>query len=76
MIPHCLNNRFTDGGEIVSLTRRPRFAPQKHLLSESQGLVRLHILMYCILYFIIQLITILISQCIQNAYVLTKAQVQ
>jgi hypothetical protein len=22
-IPHCLDNRLTDGGEVVSLTRRP-----------------------------------------------------
>jgi hypothetical protein len=24
-IPYFLDNRFTDGGEVVSLTRRPRF---------------------------------------------------
>jgi hypothetical protein len=22
-LPHCLDNRLTDGGEVVSLTRRP-----------------------------------------------------
>jgi hypothetical protein len=27
--PHCLDNRLTDGGEIVSLTRRPLSNPQK-----------------------------------------------
>jgi hypothetical protein len=25
-IPHCLDNRLTDGGEVVSLTHRQRFA--------------------------------------------------
>jgi hypothetical protein len=50
-IPHCLDSRLTDGGEVVSLTHRPRFTPQKHSLSasdvhlcqrlsKSQGLVR------------------------------------
>jgi hypothetical protein len=27
---HCLGIRLTDGGEVVSLTLRPRFIPQKH----------------------------------------------
>jgi hypothetical protein len=27
-VPHFLNNRLTDGGEIVSLTCRPPFTPQ------------------------------------------------
>jgi hypothetical protein len=26
-IPHFLDNRLTDGGEVVSLTRRQRFTP-------------------------------------------------
>jgi hypothetical protein len=26
-LPHFLDNRLTDGGEIVSLTRRPLFTP-------------------------------------------------
>jgi hypothetical protein len=48
-IPHCLDNRLTDGNEVVSLKHRPRFTPQKwyfsdtHFcwtLSKSQGLVR------------------------------------
>jgi hypothetical protein len=26
-LPHFLDNRFTDGGEVVSLTRRPLFTP-------------------------------------------------
>jgi hypothetical protein len=29
-IPHCLDNRLTDGGEVVSLTHRPRSTPHKH----------------------------------------------
>jgi hypothetical protein len=28
-IPHFLDNRLTDGGEVVSLTRRPPFTPQE-----------------------------------------------
>jgi hypothetical protein len=50
-IPHCLDNRLTDGGEVVRLTRRPRSTPQKHFfpasgihfclrLNKLQGLVR------------------------------------
>jgi hypothetical protein len=31
-IPHCTNNRLTDGGKSVSLTHRPRSTPQKHFL--------------------------------------------
>jgi hypothetical protein len=34
-IPHCLDNRLTDGGEVVSPTHRPRFIPQKHYFSAS-----------------------------------------
>jgi hypothetical protein len=30
-IPHCLDNRLTDGGE-VSITHRPLFTPQKYFL--------------------------------------------
>jgi hypothetical protein len=49
-IPHCLDNRLTEGGKIVSRTRRPRSTPQKpclmlliliHRLSKPQGLLRL-----------------------------------
>jgi hypothetical protein len=29
MIPYFLDSRLTDGGEVVSLTRRPRFTPRK-----------------------------------------------
>jgi hypothetical protein len=29
-ISHCLDNRLSDGGEAVSLTRRPRFTPQEY----------------------------------------------
>jgi hypothetical protein len=50
-IPHWLDNRFTDGGEVDSLTNRPRSTSQKHFfislsgihycyrLSKSKGLV-------------------------------------
>jgi hypothetical protein len=27
---HCLDNRLTDGGKVVSPTHRPHFTPQKH----------------------------------------------
>jgi hypothetical protein len=43
-IPHFLDNRLTDGGEAVSLTRQPHFTPRKipgihfcHRLSQPQG---------------------------------------
>jgi hypothetical protein len=29
-IPHCLDSRLIDGGEVVSLTHRPRSTAQKH----------------------------------------------
>jgi hypothetical protein len=28
-IPHFLDNRLTDGGDVVSITRRPPFTPQE-----------------------------------------------
>jgi hypothetical protein len=28
-LPHFLDNRLTDGGEVVSLTSRPPFTPQE-----------------------------------------------
>jgi hypothetical protein len=28
-LPHFLDNRLTDDGEVVSLTRRPHFTPQE-----------------------------------------------
>jgi hypothetical protein len=28
-LPHFLDNRLTDGGEVVSITRRPFFTPRK-----------------------------------------------
>jgi hypothetical protein len=51
-IPHCLDNRLTDGDKVVSPTHRPLSTPQKYYfsvsgthfcerLSERQGLVRL-----------------------------------
>jgi hypothetical protein len=30
-IQHCPDNWFTDGGEVVSITRRPRFIPRNIL---------------------------------------------
>jgi hypothetical protein len=51
-IPHCLDNRPTDGSKVVSPTNPPHFTPQKHYyfyvscthfcyrLSKPQGLVR------------------------------------
>jgi hypothetical protein len=30
-IPHCVDNRLTDGGKVVSPTHRPHFTPQKHI---------------------------------------------
>jgi hypothetical protein len=29
-IPHCLDNRLTDGSKVVSPMHRPRSTPQKH----------------------------------------------
>jgi hypothetical protein len=34
-IPHCLDNRLTDGGKVVSPTYRPHFTLQKHYFSAS-----------------------------------------
>jgi hypothetical protein len=28
-LPHFLDNRFTDGGKVVSFKRRPPFTPRK-----------------------------------------------
>jgi hypothetical protein len=40
-IPHCLENRLTDGGKVVSLTHQQRSIPQKyHFSAKPQGLVR------------------------------------
>jgi hypothetical protein len=30
--PHCLDNRLTDAGEVVSLTRQPRSTPNEYFL--------------------------------------------
>jgi hypothetical protein len=39
-LPHSLDNRFTDGGLVVSLTRRPGFTLQEDLwYSFVRGLV-------------------------------------
>jgi hypothetical protein len=32
-ITHCLHNRLTDGGNVVSLTHRQRIIPDKHYFS-------------------------------------------
>jgi hypothetical protein len=34
-IPHCLDNQHTNGGKVVSLTRRPQSTHQKQILSAS-----------------------------------------
>jgi hypothetical protein len=34
-ITHCLGNRLTDGGEVVSPTHRPHITPQEHYFSAS-----------------------------------------
>jgi hypothetical protein len=34
-IPHFLDNRITDGGKVVGLTRRLSSTPQKHYFSAS-----------------------------------------
>jgi hypothetical protein len=34
-ISHCLDNRLTDGGNVVSLMRRQRSTPEKHYFSAS-----------------------------------------
>jgi hypothetical protein len=50
-IPHCLDDRLTDGGKVISPTHQPRSTPHKHhflasgahfsyILSEPQGLAR------------------------------------
>jgi hypothetical protein len=38
-IPHYLDSRLTDGGEVVSLTHRPRSTPQKHNFFSVSGTV-------------------------------------
>jgi hypothetical protein len=34
-LPHYLDNRLTDGGNVVSFTRRQLFTPQKNYLINS-----------------------------------------
>jgi hypothetical protein len=34
-IPHFLDNRFTDGGKVVSQTHRPHFTPLKYYFPVS-----------------------------------------
>jgi hypothetical protein len=45
-IPHFLDNRFTDDGEVVSLKRRPPFISQKVflVLISVKGLVNLRVM--------------------------------
>jgi hypothetical protein len=38
-IPHCLDNRLTDSGEVVSLTHRLRYTPLTHFLFVSLVLI-------------------------------------
>jgi hypothetical protein len=44
-LPHFLDNRITDDGEVVSLTRRPPFNPRK--------IPGTHLVMYVTQYFIL-----------------------
>jgi hypothetical protein len=37
-VPHCLDNRLTGGGKVVSLTHRPRCNPQKHFSASGTHL--------------------------------------
>jgi hypothetical protein len=39
VIPHYLDNRLTDGGEVVSITHRLRSAPQKRVVSVSYSFI-------------------------------------
>jgi hypothetical protein len=36
-IPHCLDNRLTSGGKVVSPTHPPHFTPQKHYYFYASG---------------------------------------
>jgi hypothetical protein len=36
-IPHCIDNRLTDGDKIVIPTHRPHFTPQKHYYFSVSG---------------------------------------
>jgi hypothetical protein len=36
-IPHCLDNRLTGGGKVVSSMHRPRSIPEKHYFSASDN---------------------------------------
>jgi hypothetical protein len=36
-IPHCLDNRLTDGGKVVRPTHPPNFTPQKHYYFNVSG---------------------------------------
>jgi hypothetical protein len=36
-ITHCLDNRLTDGGNVVSPTHQPHFTPQKHYYFDVSG---------------------------------------
>jgi hypothetical protein len=52
-IPHCLDSRLTDGGEVVSLTHRPLSTPQKLYFSTGRSLLpRNFIFMFLVLIFV------------------------
>jgi hypothetical protein len=40
-IPHCLDSRLTDGGEVVSRMHRPHSTPQIHFFSGTYFCYRL-----------------------------------
>jgi hypothetical protein len=40
--PHCLDSRLTDGGKVVSLTRRPPFTPKNMLGRPTYSAISVH----------------------------------
>jgi hypothetical protein len=36
-IPHCVDNRLTDGGKVISPMHPPHFTPQKHYYFNVSG---------------------------------------
>jgi hypothetical protein len=39
-LPHFLDNRLTDGGEILNLTRRPPFTPTRNVNKKNYHLIQ------------------------------------
>jgi hypothetical protein len=42
-IPHCLDNRLTDGGKVVSLTHPSDYTLQKHYYLKNETLFFVHV---------------------------------